>query len=101
MNESAAEALSYLQENILVSAVIALVVGFLASKTVTHWEKSNVAVYFIVGVLGCFLGQFGVRYVGLQPILEQAPGMALLFDVVIAYCGAFVVAAVAHMFKPM
>ena len=101
MNESAAEALSYLQENLLLTLVIAFVVGFLASKTVTHWEKSNIAVYFIIGILGTFLGQFVSRYIGLQSILELASSMELLFDVVLAYFGSFVVAALIHMFKPM
>ncbi|HEY6197962.1 MAG TPA: hypothetical protein VI231_05085 [Candidatus Binatia bacterium] len=101
MNESAAEALRYLQDNLLFTLVIALVVGFLASKTVTQWEKSNIAVYFIIGVLGTFLGQFVSRYIGLQSILELASSMELLFDVVLAYFGSFVVAALIHMFKPM
>ncbi|HKA32626.1 MAG TPA: hypothetical protein VKH64_05400 [Candidatus Binatia bacterium] len=101
MNESAAEALSYLQDNLLLTLVIAFVVGFLASKTVTQWEKSNIAVYFITGLLGTFLGQFVSRYIGLQSILELASGMTLLFDIVLAYFGSFVVAALIHMFKPM
>jgi uncharacterized membrane protein YeaQ/YmgE (transglycosylase-associated protein family) len=101
MNESAAEALRYLQDNLLFTLVIAFIVGFLASKTVTQWEKSNIGLYFIVGLLGTFLGQFVSRYIGLQSILELASGMELLFDVVLAYFGSFVVAALIHMFKPM
>ena len=101
MNESAAEALSYLQGNLLFTIVIAFIVGFLASKTVTQWEKSNIGLYFIVGLLGTFLGQFVSRYIGLQSILELASNMQLLFDVVIAYFGSFIVAALIHMFKPM
>ncbi len=101
MNESAAEALRYLQDNLLLTLVTAFVVGFLASKTVTQWEKSNIGLYFIVGLLGTSLGQFVSRYIGLQSILELASNMQLLFDVVLAYFGSFVVAALIHMFKPM
>lgn len=101
MNESAAEALTYLQENLLLALFIAFVVGFLATKTVAQSGKSNFAFYLIVGALGSFVGQFGVRYTGLQSILEQVAGMALVFDVMIAYLGSFIVAAIVHMFKPM
>jgi uncharacterized membrane protein YeaQ/YmgE (transglycosylase-associated protein family) len=101
MSQTAAETLGYLQQNLLLSLVVALVVGFLASKTVTHWERSNILVYFVIGILGSFLGQFGVRYTGVQDILDQVSNMALLFDFVIAYLGSFVVAAFVHFFKPM
>jgi uncharacterized membrane protein YeaQ/YmgE (transglycosylase-associated protein family) len=101
MNESAAEALTYLQDNVLLALFIAFVVGFLATKTVAQSGKSNFLLYLVVGALGSFVGQFGVRYIGLQSILEQVAGMALIFDVLIAYFGSFIVAALVHMFKPM
>jgi uncharacterized membrane protein YeaQ/YmgE (transglycosylase-associated protein family) len=101
MKETALEASQYLQDNLLVALVIALIMGFLASKTVTHWGKSNIAVYFLVGALGSFVGQFVIRYTGLKPVLDQVAGMWLLFDVLAAYLGAFVVATLAHLFKPM
>jgi uncharacterized membrane protein YeaQ/YmgE (transglycosylase-associated protein family) len=101
MKETALEVLQYLQDNLLVALVIALIMGFLASKTVTHWGKSNIAVYFIIGALGSFVGQFVIRYIGLKPVLDQVAGMWLLFDVVAAYIGAFAIATIAHLFKPM
>jgi uncharacterized membrane protein YeaQ/YmgE (transglycosylase-associated protein family) len=101
MKETALEASQYLQDNLLVALVLALIMGFLASKTVTHWEKSNIAVYFLVGATGSFLGQFAIRYIGLKPVLDQVSGMWLLFDAITAYLGAFVVATIAHLFKPM
>jgi uncharacterized membrane protein YeaQ/YmgE (transglycosylase-associated protein family) len=101
MQEIALEVWQYLQDNLLVALVIALIMGFLASKTVTHWGKSNIAVYFLVGALGTFVGQFIVRLVGLKGLLDQVSGMWLLFDALIAYVGAFIIAAVAHLFKPM
>ena len=101
MKETALETSQYLQDNLLIALVIALIMGFLASKTVTHWGKSNIAVYFLVGALGSFVGQFVIRYIGLKPVLDQVAGMWLLFDVVAAYLGAFVIATIAHLFKPM
>jgi uncharacterized membrane protein YeaQ/YmgE (transglycosylase-associated protein family) len=101
MKEIAIETTQYLQDNLALAAVIALVVGFLANKTVTHWGKSNIVLYFVVGVLGSFVGQFFVRYIGFREILDQVSGMAIFFDVLIAYCGSFVVAALVHLVKPM
>ena len=101
MKEIALEVSQYFQDNLLVALVIALIMGFLASKTVTHWGKSNIAVYFMVGALGSFVGQFVIRYIGLKPVLDQVAGMWLLFDVVAAYLGAFIVATIAHLLKPM
>jgi uncharacterized membrane protein YeaQ/YmgE (transglycosylase-associated protein family) len=101
MQEIALEVWQYLQDNLLVALIFALIMGFLASKTVTHWGKSNIAVYFIVGALGTFVGQFAVRLIGLRTILDQASGMWLLFDALIAYVGAFIIATIAHLFKPM
>ena len=101
MKETALETSQYLQDNLLVALVIALIIGFLASKTVTHWGKSKIAVYFIIGALGSFVGQFVIRYIGLKPVLDQVAGMWLLFDVVAAYVGAFLIATLVHLFKPM
>src|SRR5258705_10076496 len=101
MQETAAEVLRYLQENIALTLAIAWVVGFLASKTVSHWDKSNIFTYLVVGVLGSFFGQFVSRYVGLQAVLELVSNMQLLFDIVIAYFGSFAVAAIVHLFKPL
>jgi uncharacterized membrane protein YeaQ/YmgE (transglycosylase-associated protein family) len=101
MQEIALEAWQYLLDNLLVALVIAFIMGFLAMKTVTHWGKSNIALYFIVGALGTFVGQFVVRLVGLKGLLDQVAGMWLVFDVLIAYVGAFIIAAIAHLFKPM
>jgi uncharacterized membrane protein YeaQ/YmgE (transglycosylase-associated protein family) len=101
MQEIALETWQYVQDNLLLMLVMALIMGFLANKTVTHWRRSNIAVYFIVGALGVFLGQFVVRLTGFKPILDQVQGMWLLFDALIAYVGAFIVASIAHLFKPM
>lgn len=101
MQETALDAIRYLQDNLGVMIVLALVMGILAVKTVSHWDKTSIATYVIVGVLGTFLGQFVVRYIGLKEVLDQAAGMALLFDVVLAYFGAFIIASLVHLFKPM
>lgn len=101
MQEVATEVLRYMQDNILLTLVVAWITGFLASKTVTHWDKSNIFTYLVIGVLGTFVGQFVSRYVGLQSVLDLISNMQLLFDILIAYFGSFTVAAIVHLFKPM
>ena len=100
MREIAAEVLRYFQENLLAAAVVALITGFLASKTVAHGEKGNIAGYFFVGVLGSFLGQFAIRYIGLKETLDQVAGLWLIFDMLAAYLGSFVIATMFHFLKP-
>ena len=100
MREIAAEVLQYFQENLLAAVVIAFIAGFLASKTVAHGGKGNTALYFFVGALGSFLGQFAIRYFGLKETLDQVAGLWLIFDLAAAYLGSFVVAAVIHFLRP-
>ena len=101
MREIAAEVVRYFQDNLLAAVVIALIVGPLASKTVSKWGKGNIGVYLLVGVLGSFLGQFAIRYFGLKEILDQVAGLWLLFDIVAAYLGSFVIAAIVHFLRPV
>ena len=101
MREIATEVLRYFQANFLATVVIAFLVGFLASKTVAHGGKGNIGVYFLVGVLGSFLGQFAIRYFGLKETLDQVAGLWLIFDIVAAYLGSFVIAALIHFLRPM
>ena len=100
MKEIAIEVLGYLQDNWLAAVVIAFLMGLLANKTVDKWGKGNIVLYLIIGALGSFVGQFASRYIGLKPILDQVAGLWLVFDLVIAYLGSFVVATLFHLFKP-
>jgi len=100
MKEIAIEVLGYFQDNLLAALVVAFLMGLLADKTVSKWGKGNIVLYFVVGVLGSFIGQFAVRYIGLKGILDQVAGLWLLFDFLIAYLGSFVVATLFHMLKP-
>jgi len=100
MKEIAIEVLGYFQDNLVAALVVAFLMGLLANKTVDKWGKGNIVLYFVVGALGSFVGQFASRYIGLKGILDQLAGLWLLFDLVIAYVGSFAVATVFHMFKP-
>jgi hypothetical protein len=52
-------------------------------------------------VTGLFLGQFMVFFFGLHDYLEKLPELRFLFDVIVAYFGSFIVAAIIHFIKPM
>lgn len=100
MKETAQAVLDYFKENLLVMLVLALVAGFAARKTVVHGEKTNLALDFLVGLVGAFLGQFAILYSGLNEILDEVPAFRIFFDLIGAYIGSFVIAALINFVKP-
>lgn len=100
MKEVAQEALKYLQDNLLLSIVIAALAGFAGMKSVSLAKKTNPALFFIVGALGVFLGQFAILYFGLKGIIDQVSEFRLLFDLLAAYIGSFIIAALVNFFSP-
>jgi len=100
MKEVAQEALKYLQDNLLLTIVLAAVAGFAGMKTVSLAKKTNPALFFIVGALGTFLGQFAIRYLGIKDVLDQVSEFSIIFDLLAAYIGSFIVGAIVHMFSP-
>ncbi|MFQ5850927.1 MAG: hypothetical protein ACE5JU_10110 [Candidatus Binatia bacterium] len=102
MKGTAQEVLGYFQENLVATLVIALIAGFLAGKTVAYGGKRRGLVFFFaVGLLGSFLGQFAVLYFGLKEVLEQIPEFRLVFDLLAAYVGSFILASMIHFLKPL
>jgi uncharacterized membrane protein YeaQ/YmgE (transglycosylase-associated protein family) len=101
MREIAQEVLNYFQEGPILFFVIALAAGFTASKTVAYERKGNFFLYLIIGMLGCFLGQFAILLFGLNEIIGQLPKFRILFDFIAAYVGSFVLAAIIHFIRPL
>ena len=101
MKETAQEAFQYLRQTPLMSLAIALVAGFLASKTVAQTKKGAFVSYLVVGLVGSFLGQFAIFYFGLNEMLDEIAQMRLLFDLLAAYIGSFVLASIINFFKPI
>jgi uncharacterized membrane protein YeaQ/YmgE (transglycosylase-associated protein family) len=97
----AQEVLEYMQGNPLVSLAIAIVAGYAAYKSVVHVKKGNPALFFVVGVLGFFLGQFAILYFGVGKYLDEISEFRLLFDLIAAYIGSFVLASLIHFVKPL
>ncbi len=100
MKESAQEAFQYLRHAPLMFLAIALVAGFLASKTVAQTRKGAFFFYLIVGILGSFLGEFAILYFGLDEILDKIADFRPFFDFLAAYIGSFVLAALLNFVKP-
>ena len=100
MKETAQAALGYIQENLLVSVVIAVIAGFAGMKTVSFAKKTNPALFFIVGALGVFLGQFAILYFGLKEIIDQVSEFRPVFDFLAAYIGAFIIGSIINIFRP-
>jgi len=100
MKEIAQAALQYIQENLLVSLVFAVIAGFAGMKTVSFAKKTNPALFFIVGALGVFLGQFAILYFGLKGIIDEVSAFRLFFDLLAAYIGSFIVASLVNFFSP-
>lgn len=100
MKEIAQAALQYIQENLLVSLVFAVIAGFAGMKSVSFAKKTNPALFFIVGALGLFLGQFAILYFGLKGILDEVSAFRLFFDLLAAYIGSFIVASLVNIFSP-
>lgn len=101
MRETAQAVFSYLLGNSVLSLVLAFIAGFAASKTVAYEGKGGFFLYLLIGVLGLFLGQFVIFFSGLQEYLATLPEFRLLFDLIAAYVGSFIVAAIIHFIKPM
>ena len=100
MQEIALQVIAYIKANLVLASGIAVVAGLAASKSVAHDRSWGVIVYFIVGLVGFFLGQFVILYFELQQYLEQIPSFRILFDLIAAYIGSFVFAALIHFIKP-
>ena len=100
MQEIALQVIAYIKANAAVAFGIALVAGVAASKSVAHDKSWGIIVYLIIGLVGFFLGQFVIFYFELQQYLEPIASFRILFDLIAAYIGSFIVAAVIHFIKP-
>jgi uncharacterized membrane protein YeaQ/YmgE (transglycosylase-associated protein family) len=91
---------NYLQPSPILSLVVAVIAGLAAVKTVAYDQRPSFVLFVIVGVLGLFLGEFMLFYFRFDEILENIAAMRILFDLIAAYIGSFIIAAVIHFIKP-
>ena len=100
MQETALQVIEHIKANPALTLGIAVIAGVLASKSVAHDKRWGIIVYLIVGLVGFFLGQFVIFYFGFHEHLEKITEFRILFDLIAAYIGSFVFAAVIHFIKP-
>ncbi len=101
MQEIAQQVINYLKANPAPSLGIAFISGIAAIKSVAHDRSTGVLVYLMVGLIGFFLGQFVIFYFGFQEYLQEISAFRILFDLIAAYVGSFIVAAIIHFIRPM
>ncbi len=100
MEQSAREALLYMQTNPITSVLVALLTGFAACRSVASDWKGFSLLFVFVGFAGFFFGQFMVLFLGLKEVLDQIPQFTFLFDLVIGFIGSFIVATIVNFIKP-
>jgi uncharacterized membrane protein YeaQ/YmgE (transglycosylase-associated protein family) len=100
LQEIALQVIDYLKANPALASGIAIISGVAASKSVAHDRTWGIIVYLIVGLIGFFLGQFVILYFRFQEHLDKIPEFRILFDLIAAYIGSFVFAALIHFIKP-
>ncbi len=100
MGETFQKVAAYLEPNPLLALGVAFVAGFAAVKTVAYDQRTGFILFALVGVVGLFLGEFVLLYYGLDEYLEPISEFRILFDLIAAYIGSFLVAAIIHFIKP-
>ena len=100
MGETVQRVAAYLQPNPVLSLGIAFVAGFAAMKTVAYDQRAGFILFALVGVVGLLLGEFVLVYYELDKYLEPISEFRILFDLIAAYVGSFIVAAIIHFIKP-
>ena len=89
-----------LPEAVLTGVEVQEISYSLASKTVAQAKRRIFVFYFIVGILGSFLGQFAILYLGIDEILDKIADFRPFFDLLAAYVGSFVLVTMVHFIKP-
>ncbi len=97
----AEDVLIYFQDQLLVTIVVGLLSGFLASKTVAIGRSGHLAFFLAIGLIGSFIGQFAILYLGLDQVFDHVHQFRLIFDLIAAYIGAFLLASVVNFLKPL
>jgi len=100
LGETFQKVAAYLEPNPLLALGVAFVAGFAAVKTVAYDQRTGFILFALVGVVGLFLGEFVLLYYGLDEYLEPISEFRILFDLIAAYIGSFLVAAIIHFVKP-
>ena len=100
MQELANETWLYLRANPILHLGMGLLAGFAGCKTVMLAWRSNIIFFIVVGLIGLFLGQLALTAYA-KEYIGSVPQFRILFDLLAAYLGAFVIAGLIHFVKPL
>ena len=100
MQEITHDILAYVKGNPILYLGLGFVAGFLATRTVASERRPGVIGFWLIGMLGIFLSHFIIAYYGLRETLDNVGELRILFDLIAAYIGSLVVAALVHFIKP-
>jgi len=100
MQQTVLDRLSYVIENPVLTLVIALIAGFLATRIVAAERRPGVIGFSTVGLMGFVLSHFILFYAGWNEALDSLLGLRVIVDLVAAVIGSFVIAGTVHFIKP-
>lgn len=98
--EAAQKVIEYLQESLLLSLAIGFVCGWAAVRLVAQEGRRGAIYYLVVGLIGLFLGEFMLFTFQFDVYIEAIAEFRLFFDLIAAFIGSFIVAAIVHFIKP-
>ena len=100
MQEIVRQVIDYLLGSPVLSMGLAFVAVFAAVKSVSSDAGWGIISSVLIGAIGLFLSQFMLISTGLLQYIEPISQFRILFDLIAAYIGAFVIAAMIHFVKP-
>ena len=100
MQELVLDQLIYIIDNPVLTLVISLISGFLATRLVTPNRRFGSFVSSVVGLMGFFLGYFVLSYNQLNEHLDSLLEFCIVINLSAAFVGSFVIAGIIHFVKP-
>jgi uncharacterized membrane protein YeaQ/YmgE (transglycosylase-associated protein family) len=100
MRELLLDRLIYVIDHPVLTVVISLVAGFLATRLAVPNRRFGWFGSLIVGLMGFFLSYFVLSYPQLNEYLDNLHELRIIIDLLAAFVGSFVIAGIIHFIKP-
>jgi uncharacterized membrane protein YeaQ/YmgE (transglycosylase-associated protein family) len=100
MWELVVERLIYIIDNPILTLIISLSMGFVATRLACPNRRFGWFFTFVIGLAGFFLGSFVLSYAPLNEYLDSLAELRVIVDFLVAFVGAFVIAGIIHFIKP-
>jgi uncharacterized membrane protein YeaQ/YmgE (transglycosylase-associated protein family) len=100
MQETVLEVLIFIIDNPFFTIFMAFVTGFLATRCVAVERRPGTIGFVIIGLIGFFLGRFGLTYFEFNEVLDGLRELRFVIDLVASFAGSFAVASLVHFIRP-